>query len=76
TLTILYSKLAILVLAIFVLICSLESQAQIGTLPAINVNKVLEKDWSLNFKWESRQAKVQEDLSNGEDGNFKYVLSD
>lgn len=74
--TILHSKLSITVLFIFVLILSLESQAQIGTLPAINVNKGLEKDWSLNFKWESRQSKVKGDLSDGADVNFKYVLSD
>ncbi|QNF33780.1 DUF2490 domain-containing protein [Adhaeribacter swui] len=45
-------------------------------MPAININKGLKKDWSLNFKWESRQAKLPDDLENGEGSRFKYVLSD
>lgn len=78
--TILHSKLSITICVVFVFICSLQSKAQnrpqFGVLPAINVNKGIERDWSLNFKWESRQSKVKDDLSNESDENFKYVLSD
>ena len=51
-----------------------QSAYQIGTLPAININKDLKKDWSVNFKWESRQSNVKSDPSS--DVDYEYILSD
>ncbi|MEO1049264.1 MAG: DUF2490 domain-containing protein [Bacteroidota bacterium] len=57
--------------------CALaQNTYQVGTLPAINVNKKISDRWKLNFKWESRQG-----ISNGSFGgesisSFDYILSD
>lgn len=52
------------------LIPKAQSSYQFGLLPSLNINKKLQKDWSLHFKAESRQA-----LING-DFNYEYLLTD
>ncbi len=52
------------------LIPKAQSSSQVGFLPSLNINKELQKDWSLHFKAESRQG-----LING-DFNYKYLLTD
>jgi hypothetical protein len=47
-----------------------QSSYQLGMLPSLNINKKLQKDWSLHFKAESRQG-----LING-DFNYEYLLTD
>lgn len=53
-----------------------QSTYQFGVLPSINLNKKLQKDWSLNFKTESRQL-LQKGVF---DGNYikeyEYLLTD
>lgn len=47
-----------------------QSTSEIGLLPSLNINKSLQKDWSLNFKTESRQSLMKEDF------NYDYLLTD
>jgi hypothetical protein len=47
-----------------------QSTSEIGLLPTINLNKKLQKDWSLNFKTESRQSLIKEEF------NYDYLLTD
>lgn len=47
-----------------------QSSYQIGLLPSLNLNKKLPRDWSLNFKAESRQSVFDDDF------NIKYLLTD
>lgn len=47
-----------------------QSNNQAGLLPAININKKLPKDWSINFKTESRQLLFKEVLI------YDYLLTD
>ncbi|MFZ6052050.1 DUF2490 domain-containing protein [Halocola ammonii] len=47
-----------------------QSSDQAGILPSININKKLPKDWSVNFKTESRQSLFQEEF------NYDYLLTD
>lgn len=56
-----------------VLLMHLNNYAQsleIGLLPSLNLNKKLPKDWSLNFKAESRQSLHKDDF------NYDYLLTD
>lgn len=43
---------------------------QYGTMPSLNLNKKLARDWSLNLKWESRQ------IQGAETRDWRYQLSD
>ncbi len=52
------------------LISKAQTSFQLGVLPSININKPLPKDWSLNFKSESRQSLFQEKFS------YDYLLTD
>jgi len=58
----------------FILLFHLNNSAQgtveFGLLPSLNINKRLPKDWSLNFKTESRQSLIKEDF------NYDYLLTD
>ncbi|NCU31381.1 MAG: DUF2490 domain-containing protein, partial [Candidatus Moranbacteria bacterium] len=47
-----------------------QSSNQLGILPSLNINKRLPKDWSLNFKAESRQKLYQDNF------NYDYLLTD
>lgn len=47
-----------------------QSNNEFGFLPSLNVNKKLQKDWSLNFKTESRQSIIKEEF------NYDYMLTD
>ena len=52
------------------LFSSAQSSNQAGILPSININKKLPKDWSINFKTESRQSLFKEGF------NYNYLLTD
>jgi hypothetical protein len=47
-----------------------QSTFELGFLPTLNINKKLPKDWSLNFKTESRQSLIKDDF------NYDYLLTD
>ncbi len=47
-----------------------------GILPAINLNKSLNKGWSLNFKYELRQFALQGNYGDHAEPAFEYDLSD
>lgn len=49
---------------------------QLGSLPSINLNTKLKKDWSLNFKIESRQTIGRSSNSAPFATEFGYVLTD
>lgn len=53
-----------------------QSSYQTGILPVINVNKSINKVWSVNFKWESRQAVASGKSISESETDFKYILSD
>lgn len=53
-----------------------QSTYLVGTLPGLNFNKGLEKNWALNFKWESRQIFRQGEFDSTPDKNISFVLSD
>ncbi len=47
-----------------------QSTFELGLLPSLNINKKLPKDWSLNFKTESRQSLFKEDF------NYDFLLTE
>lgn len=47
-----------------------QSNSRLGLLPSVNVNKKLQRDWSLNFKAESRQALFHDGFQ------YDYLLTD
>ena len=55
---------------------SSQSSYQAGLLPSINLNKKLEKDWSLNFKIESRQLLEEGELGTNNSIQYEYLLTD
>lgn len=68
---------------LFVLVFSLllfegysQSNYQTGFLPSINFNKKLEKDWSINFKIESRQLIEEGEIGKNNPTNYEYLLTD
>ncbi len=74
------SKQYILILFILIIIdlAGLKAQStyRIGTLPAINLNKGLPGEWSINFKTESRQS-LATGIFDGESASgFDYLLTD
>lgn len=62
--------LAILSLLWIVYGADAKGSHQLGLMPSLNVNLKLPRDWSLNFKAESRQALYQGDF------DFDYLLTD
>ena len=55
---------------------SAQNLYQLGTLPTINVNKKFDKDWALNFKWESRQSFRRGTFGKESTSGLEYILSD
>jgi hypothetical protein len=53
-----------------------QSAYQAGLLPAINLNKKFENDWSINAKIESRQLLSSGVFNAPADTEYKYVLTD
>ena len=53
-----------------------QSSYQAGLLPSININKKLKKDWSINFKTESRQLLEEGEFKNNNSIQYKYLLTD
>lgn len=47
-----------------------QSSFQLRILPSLNINKKLPRDWSVNFKTESRQSLYREDF------DYDYLLTD
>lgn len=47
-----------------------QNSFEFGILPSLNINKKLPKDWSVNFKTESRQSLFKNDF------NYDYLLTD
>jgi hypothetical protein len=62
----------LILIALFVIQLNTLAQAsfELGFLPSLNINKKLPKDWSLNFKTESRQSILKDDF------NYDYLLTD
>lgn len=60
----------------FILQGSAQSNYQAGLLPSLNINKKLEKDWSVNFKLESRQILEQGNLRDDNPIQYDYELTD
>jgi len=62
------------ILVIFFLIIPLANSAQnsidVGLMPSLNINKKLEKDWSLNLKAESRQSLISDGF------NYDYLQTE
>lgn len=55
---------------------SSQSTYQFGLLPSVNLNKKLEKDWSLNFKTEFRQLIQKGDFNGNHTKGYEYLLTD
>jgi len=53
-----------------------QSTYRVGALPAININKGLRDDWSLNFKAESRQSALSGTFNGNSLVQFDYLLTD
>lgn len=53
-----------------------QSNYQLGGLPAVNLNKKLKNDWSLNTKLESRQLFQRGEIIGSADKEYSYVLTD
>jgi len=51
-------------------VCFAQSSSELGILPTININKKLQRDWSVNFKTESRQSLIKDDF------RYDYLLTD
>ncbi len=60
----------------FSITTSAQSSYQVGILPSINLNYKLKKDWSLNFKIESRQLLERGTFDGDIDKGYEYVLTD
>jgi hypothetical protein len=63
-----YIFFSLFVLAVITAVA--QGNTQLGLLPSLNINKKLPKDWSLNFKAESRQSLYQNDFE------YNYLLTD
>lgn len=55
---------------------SAQSSYQLGTLPSVNINRKLPKDWSVNVKLESRQVYQRGEFSGDAERGFDYQLTD
>lgn len=53
-----------------------QSTYQFGVLPSISVNKKLKKDWSMNFKTESRLLFQNGDFNGNHNKEFQHHLTD
>ncbi len=53
-----------------------QSTYRLGVLPALNLNKKLKNDWSLNAKLESRQLFRKGEIGGDSDNDYEYVLTD
>ncbi len=51
-------------------LCNAQSNYQLGVLPSLNINKKLPRDWSVNFKAESKQSLINDNF------NYDYLLTD
>ncbi|GJM63367.1 hypothetical protein PEDI_39190 [Persicobacter diffluens] len=47
-----------------------QAEVGFGFLPSVNINKKLPKDWAINFKTESRQAFIEEEVK------YEYLQTD
>lgn len=63
-------------IGLFSQLISAQNNYQLGTLPSINLNKKLKKDWSVNLKIETRQIYQTGTFSGESDSKFKYELTD
>lgn len=61
---------------VFVNVALTQATFELGTLPAVNLNKKLKKDWSLNFKIEARQLIMEGDFQSDANKGFTYVRTD
>lgn len=71
-------KYGLLICCVGLIIFELSAQSsyQLGTLPSVNVNRKLQKDWSLNVKLESRQVYQKGEFSGDAERGFDYQLTD
>lgn len=59
-----------LLLFLISFLCNSQSKPQLGVLPSLNINKKLPKDWSVNFKAESKQSLFKDNF------NYEYLSTD
>ena len=53
-----------------------QSQTRVGILPSINYNHKINKDWDVNFKYESRHFVFENNTSESSNFNYEYSLTD
>ena len=53
-----------------------QSQTRIGILPSINYNHKINKDWDVNFKYESRHFVYENNSLESSNFKYEYSLSD
>jgi len=53
-----------------------QSQTRIGILPSINYNHKINKDWDVNFKYESRHFVFENNSLESSNFKYEYSLSD
>lgn len=68
--------LLFLIVILIPLVGNAQQNYQLGVLPSVNLNAKFPKDWSLNFKVESRQAIYQGRFGEEGEASYNYVLTD
>jgi len=53
-----------------------QSETRVGMLPSINYNHKINKDWDVNFKYESRHFVFENNISENSNFKYEYSLSD
>jgi hypothetical protein len=68
--------LFLLEFSIFPMVLNAQTTFQFGALPALNINRKLKNDWSLNAKIESRQLFLRGEVNGISENKYNYVLTD
>ena len=53
-----------------------QSETRVGMLPSINYNHKINKDWDINFRFESRHFVFENNISENSNFKYEYSLSD
>jgi len=53
-----------------------QSQTRVGVLPTVNYNHKINKDWDVNFRFESRHFVFENNISENSSFKYDYSLSD
>jgi hypothetical protein len=67
--------LAVLIVIATKNVCA-QSQTRVGLLPSINYNHKINKDWDVNFKYESRHFVFENSTTQNSNFKYEYSLSD